>query len=299
MTGPRGGRPLGHPRSIGVLPALGLFSLNFGAAATPDAARRIATLAEELGYESLWVGDHVVLPTPRVPPSPLDPEHPILDPLVALTFLAAHTSRLRLATGIVILPQRNPLVLAKQLASLDVVSGGRLIFGMGAGYLEPEMRAIGVPMAGRGTRAVEYLEAMRSLWEDPAPAFHGTHVDFSGVDAHPRPLQRPLPVVMGGHSTAAHRRAVSHADGWYGWYLDVARTESQLAALAREAAAADRDPAELEITISPRERLDEDVVRAYEELGVARLVVIPPFDLSLPELEEFVRANAPERVGAA
>src|SRR5581483_8401456 len=108
---------------------LGLFSLNTGVCATPEGMARIGRAAEDAGFESLWVGEHVVLPDPRVPPSPMNPEDPMLDPVVSLTFLAAHTRRVRLGTGIIILPQRNPLVLAKELASLDVLSGGRLIFG--------------------------------------------------------------------------------------------------------------------------------------------------------------------------
>ena len=156
-----------------------------------EALGRLGPLAEELGYDSLWMGEHVVVPDPHVPPSPMQPLDPILDPLVALGFVAARTERIRLATGIIILPQRNPLVLAKQLASLDSVSGGRLVFGMGVGYLEPEMTAIGVPMERRGTRAVEYLEAMRALWEQEQPSFEGEFVRFSGVNAHPRPVQSP------------------------------------------------------------------------------------------------------------
>ena len=139
------------------MPTLGLFAHQHGCCATAEGARRLGTLAEELGYDSLWMGEHVVAPSPRIPPSPQEPDSPILDPLVALAFMAAVTERLRLATGIIILPQRNPVVLAKQLASLDVVSGGRVVFGMGVGYLEPEMRAVGVPMEGRGARSDEYV----------------------------------------------------------------------------------------------------------------------------------------------
>ena len=160
---------------------LGLFGTNMGTAATAEGARRLGTLAEELGYDSLWMGEHVVAPSPRVPPSPQEPDYPVLDPLVALGFMAAVTERVRLATGIIILPQRNPVVLAKQLASLDVVSRGRVMFGMGVGYLEPEMRAIGVPMEGRGARADEYVAAMRALWDDEKPAFTGEHVSFEGL----------------------------------------------------------------------------------------------------------------------
>src|SRR6266540_1260155 len=158
-------------------PSLGLFAVNQTASA--ETVGRLGRLAEDLGYDSLWVGEHVVVPDPRVPPSPMEPDEPILDGLVALAYLAARTERIRLATGIVILPQRNPLVLAKQLASLDVLSGGRLIFGLGVGYLEPEMRALGVPMDGRGARSDEYLAAMRSLWDGAAPAFRGRYVEFS------------------------------------------------------------------------------------------------------------------------
>ncbi len=138
---------------MGSRPSVGLFGLNHNAG--PEALARFAPLAEELGYDSLWMGEHVVVPDPRRPPSPMEPDEPIHDPLVALAFAAAHTRRIRIATGIVILPQRNPVVLAKQLASLDAVSGGRLIFGMGVGYLEPEMTAVGVPMERRGARADE------------------------------------------------------------------------------------------------------------------------------------------------
>ena len=155
-------------------PSLGLFALNQHAGG--EVLERVGPLAEELGYDSVWTGEHVVVPDPRVPPSPMEPLDPILDPVVALAFLAARTSRIRLATGIIVLPQRNPLVLAKQLASLDAVSGGRLVFGMGVGYLEPEMTAIGVAMERRGARAVEYLAAMRALWEQDQPAFDGEFV---------------------------------------------------------------------------------------------------------------------------
>jgi probable F420-dependent oxidoreductase len=280
------------------MPTLGLFGTNMGACATAEGANRIGVLAEELGYDSLWMGEHVVAPSPRVAPSPMEPDDPILDPLVALGFMAGVTQRVRLATGIVILPQRNPVVLAKQLATLDVVSEGRLLFGMGVGYLEPEMRAVGVPMEDRGARADEYLQAMRALWEEDAPAFSGRYAEFEGVDAHPRPLQRPLPVVVGGHSAAAHRRAVVHGEGWYGYLLDREATARQIESLRNAAAVAGLDLADYTITVSPAERLEPDSVRAFGELGVDRLVLVPRPNLSLADLEKYVRARAPERVGA-
>ena len=127
---------------------------------------------------------------------------------IGLTFAAAATRTIRLATGIVILPQRNPVVLAKQIASLDVLSGGRFTFGVGVGYLEPEFRAIGANFEERGTVTDEFLDAMARLWYDEQPEHHGRFADFAGVDAHPRPVQSPIPIVIGGHTPVAYRRAV-------------------------------------------------------------------------------------------
>ena len=121
----------------------------------------------------------------------------MLEPLLALTWAAAHTVTIRLATGIVIVPQRNPAILAKQVATLDVLSGGRVIFGIGAGYLEPEFRAVGANFAERGAVTDEYLDAMRALWYDEHPAYHGRFADLAGIDAHPRPLQQPIPLIAG------------------------------------------------------------------------------------------------------
>jgi probable F420-dependent oxidoreductase len=277
-------------------PTIGLFAINSHACADPEAAARIAARAERLGYDSLWAGEHVVVPSPRVEPSPMEPDEPILDPLVALSHVAAHTERIKLGTGVIILPQRNPLVLAKQVASLDILSGGRLILGIGVAYLEPEMRAIGVPMEGRGARADEYLAAMRALWEEEAPSYHGQHVSFEGVDAHPRPVQRPLPVVVGAHTRAAHRRAARTADGWYGFIVGL-RAMAEQRELMRAAIEDTGRERPLHVSVTPARRLDEENVRAYSELGVDRLIVAPPPGLSLGELVEFVEANAPEPVG--
>jgi probable F420-dependent oxidoreductase len=277
-------------------PTIGLFAVNTHVCARPEAAVQVAALAERLGYDSLWAGEHVVAPSPRVPPSPMEPDEPMLDPLVALAHLAAHTERIRLGTGVIVLPQRNPVVLAKQVASLDVLCGGRLILGIGVAYLEPEMRAIGVPMEGRGARADEYLSAMRALWEQEAPAFEGRHVRFEGVDAYPRPVQRPLPVVVGGHTRAAHRRAARAADGWYGFLVGL-RAMAEQRELMRAAIEETGRERPLHVSVTPSRRLDRETVSAYAELGVERLIVAPPVGLSLEDLVEFVEANAPERVG--
>lgn len=279
-------------------PTIGLFAINSHACAEPEAAARIARLAESLGYDSLWAGEHVVVPSPRVDPSPMEPDEPILDPLVALAHLAGHTERILLGTGVILLPQRNPVVLAKQVASLDALSGGRLILGIGVAYLEPEMTAIGVPMEARGARSDEYLAAMRSLWEDDAPAYDGRYTSFAGVDAYPRPVQRPLPILVGGHTDAAFRRAARHADGWYGFLVGLRAMAQHREALDAATELAGRDR-RLHVSVSPSRSLDPDTVAAYADLGVDRLIVIPSPGLSLHEVAEFVEANAPERVGAA
>jgi probable F420-dependent oxidoreductase len=257
---------------------LGLFSINMGASSGADTLARAARAAEAAGFESVWAGEHVVLPDPQVPPSPMAPQDPALDPLLALAWAAAHTSTLRLATGIVILPQRNPVVLAKQVASLDVLSGGRLTLGVGVGYLEPEFRAVGADFEHRGAITDEYLEAMHHLWYDPHPEFHGRFADFAGVDAHPRPVQQPIPIVIGGHTKHAYRRAVARGQGWYGFSVTpetLARSLDQLRAAGSEMTR----PAELgrlEITVTPRGRLTAETATAFAELGVHRLVPFPP-----------------------
>lgn len=280
--------------SVGAVttPTIGLFLHNAAVQSDPAVATRVAVRAEELGYDSLWAAEHVVVPRPRVAPSPMEPDEPILDPIVLLAHLAARTSRVLLGTGVIVLPQRNPLVLAKQLASLDVLSGGRLVVGIGAGYLEPELTAIGVPMAERGARTDEYLAAMRALWTSDAPAFSGRHARFSGVDAHPRPVQRPLPVVVGGRSAAAHRRAARDADGWYGFLHSPESAAGHVAALRRAAAAAGRDRPP-HISVTPERDLDPEVVRAYAEAGVDRLIIAPDVTADEPTLLRFLTRNAP------
>jgi probable F420-dependent oxidoreductase len=190
----------------------GLHSVNLHTCGYPAAAR-IGRAAEAAGFESLWVADHVVLPDPPVPGRPMAPHMRLPDPVVALTFLAAHTQRIKLATGVIILPQRQAVVLAKQLASLDVLSNRRLIFGLGVGWCEPEMRSTGAPFAERGKVADDYLAAMRAMWTQTKPSYKGVYVAFDGVQAMPRPVQTPVPIVVGGRTppriAAPSRRATA------------------------------------------------------------------------------------------
>lgn len=280
----------------------GLHSVNLHSCGYPEAAARFGRAAEAAGFESLWVADHVVLPDPPVPGRPMAPDMRLLDPVVALTYLAAHTSRIRLGTGVIILPQRQALVLAKQLASLDVLSGGRLIFGVGVGYLEPEFRALGIPFEHRGPVTDEYLAALRVIWSEARPSYRGRFVSFDGVQAHPHPAQRPgPPIVVGGHTVAAFRRAVEQGHGWYGFALDEGGAQRCLEGL-RQAAARHERPAALgplEISVTPRptrggEAMDRASAERFAALGVHRLILMPPRSLDAAGLERFAEKAARE-----
>jgi probable F420-dependent oxidoreductase len=225
---------------------------------------------------------------------------PFLDSIAALGFLAAHTRTLKLATGVLLLPQHNPLLLAKQLASVDVLSGGRLIVGIGVGGVEQEAQAMGSPMRERGSRANEYLDAMIALWTMPHPNYSGRHVSFEGINAYPRPVQKAYPpIVIGGRSEGAMRRTVRYAAGWYGYAMTVEQTREQLALLASTRQRVERpsDLGEIEITIHPREPITPETISAYAELGVARLVLTPARDAGLDQAESVVRQFAPAQLG--
>lgn len=243
----------------------------------PEQLAATARQAEDAGFESVWAGEHVVLPDPQVPPSPMAPQDPALDPLLALAWAAAHTSAIRLATGIIILPQRNPVVLAKQVASLDVLSGGRVTLGIGVGYLEPEFRAIGANFEERGAVTDDYVAAMEHLWYDDHPEHHGRFVEFAGIDAHPRPVQRPIPIVVGGHSPPAYRRAIQRGHGWYGFAMTPEQAGASIAGLRQAAEQVERPDrlGRLEISVTPRGRFTAESASAFAELGVDRVVVMP------------------------
>ena len=269
----------------------GLHSVNLHSCSYPDAAARFARAAEAAGFESLWVADHVVLPDPPVPGRPMAPDMRLLDPIVALTFLAAHTSRVLLATGVIILPQRQAVVLAKQLASLDVLSNGRLVFGLGVGWCEPEMRAVGAPFAERGRVADDYLTAMRAVWTERRPSHRGPYVAFDGVQAMPRPVQQPIPIVVGGRTPPAYRRAVMQGHGWYGFGLDVEATHQCVSALRETGRKSARPPelGTLTISVTPPgyDVPARATVDAYAAAGVDRLILRPRPELDAPALERF------------
>ncbi|MCP4226379.1 MAG: LLM class F420-dependent oxidoreductase, partial [Actinomycetia bacterium] len=190
----------------------------------PTSALEIARVAEAVGFESVWGGEHVVMPTTiesRYPYTadgkvPATPETPIPDPLIWLSYVAAVAPTLRLGTCILILPQRNPLVLAKELATLDHLSGGRVELGIGVGWLKEEFDALGVSWEQRGKRNDEYVEVLRTVWSGSHVEFHGEFVDFEPLTSTPPPAQgRDIPILVGGDTKVAMRRAARLADGYF------------------------------------------------------------------------------------
>lgn len=266
-----------------------------GPAGEPATMARIAVEAEAAGYESVWTGEHIVLPDPQAPPSPAPPETSMVDTAASLSYLAGVTSTIKLGSGIIILPQRQPAVLAKSLASVDYLSGGRLLFGLGVGYLEPEMTACSTPMDRRGDRSDEYLAAMRQLWTEDATSFDGEFVTFSSVSANPKPPQGSIHTVVGGHSKRASRRAVGLAHGWYGFMRDPETAAADIAQLEEAANQIDRpaDLGRLEISITPQKRLAPGDLEAYAELGVDRLILQPGWHRGLDDILAYVEEFAP------
>ncbi len=276
---------------------LALFGANFGACADPALQVRVARAAEAVGFESMWTGEHVAMPI-HDNPVPTPPETPLLDSLVALTHIAAHTQRLRLGTGILVLPHHNPLLVAKALTSLDVVSGGRLIAGFAAGYVEAEFAALGVDFHHRGAITDEYLRAIRTLWTDELPRFAGRFAAFDGIRFEPKPVQRPHPpIIVGGHAAPALRRAAREGDGWYGFGLTVEAATPLIAELRRLRADLGRAGRPFEISLTTFEPLDEALVVRAAAAGIDRLIVYPI--VPAEQLEATVRVIGETLAGAA
>ena len=208
---------------------LGVHLPQYGRAAQPETIRRAAVQAEELGFADVWVSDHLAVPAGAAYPPAF-----LYEPVVTLTWAAAATTRVGLGTSILVLPYRHPLHLAKELASLDLLSGGRLVVGAAAGWLEGEFDALGVPYAERGARTDEALDALRACWEGDDPVtFHGPTVRLDAMKVQPRP-GRHIPVWVGGTSPAALRRAAARGDGWHGLFMGADELAPVLAALRRD-----------------------------------------------------------------
>ncbi len=262
---------------------VGIVPVNAGAFLGQGELVRLAALAEQLGYESMWTFEHVIVPDrydSKYPYSPtgklaMDGDAHFVDPLIALSFVAAATEKIRLGTGINILTQVNPLYLAKQVSSIDHLSGGRMMLGIGVGWLREEFEALGVPFERRGPRADEYIDAMRLLWSGEMVDHDGEFLNWHDFKMLPRPVQEPgVPIVVGGTTDAAIRRVVARGDGWYVIHKDLEQFEDHMTRLRRECAAQGRDPAELEVTAywnHNREGLEG--LDVYRRHGVSRVLV--------------------------
>jgi probable F420-dependent oxidoreductase len=252
-------------------------------AATPAVLGDLAARAEELGYVALYDGEHVVLfdaPVDDYPGSDdgqafFPAESPLPDPLTLHAFLAGRTERIRLATGVVIVPQRNPVYTAKHVATLDWASGGRLDLGIGVGWSTEEYAACAVPFARRFARGLEYVEVMRALWRDPLSSFSGEFYELPACRQYPKPVQQPFPLWFGGWSTPALSCAVAVADGWYGFDLyphEIAQIAGRIRALMVERG---RDPEGFRIATGGYSRMPRDAaaMAEYAAVGVERYAV--------------------------
>jgi probable F420-dependent oxidoreductase len=238
---------------------------------------------ERLGFESLWVPEHPVLPVnPKTPfpaggPIP-EPYAHMSDQFVCLSMAAANTTKLKLATGITLTPEHNPIVHAKQVATLDYFSGGRMIYGIGAGWLREESELLGVDFPRRWTQTAEYVAAMRALWSQPEAAFEGKYVKFPPVRSYPKPIQQPgPPVLLGSRDKNALKRVAKWGDGWCPNRIDPAYMQEQLPKLKEECSAVGRDYNRLDITVmgavSGNRQQVQDELHRFEELGIGRFVV--------------------------
>jgi probable F420-dependent oxidoreductase len=265
----------------------GIMFASTGPFATAEGAAAIATEAERCGLESVWSVEHAVIPDgyqSQYPYSdsgkiPGSQDADIPDPLIWLAYAAALTTEVRLATGILIVPQRNPVVLAKECATLDKLSNGRFDLGIGVGWLEEEFDVLGVPFAQRGKRTDDYVAAMRALWTQDVAAHHGEFASFDKAIMRPQPVQEGgVPIVVGGHSKAAARRAGRLGDGFFPISAGEEELVDLLELMRRTAAEHGRDGDAITVTVgawSPR-RDSIDRVKEFEDLGVDRLIVAPP-----------------------
>ncbi len=259
-----------------------------------ESAGILAQTCEELDFDSVWTVEHVVLPKDFKSPYPYTASGKmpggdkaiIPDPIIWLAYLASLTTKLKLATGIVILPQRNPLMFAKEIATLDLMSKGRVILGVGIGWLKEEFEALDVEFSTRAMRTEETIGALRALWTQEIANYHGELINFDNMRSNPKPYQKNgVPIIIGGHSLSAAKRAGKIGDGFFPAIQDPETLYELVKVMKQSAEEAGRDPSEIEITFPAS--FDEKVLERYVELGVSR-VVVPPVGTGKEELAEFL-----------
>ncbi len=281
---------------------IGLFAPLGNGNATAGVLRTLGREAEARGFESIWVAEHVVLfeEYESVYPYAADGKFPggaetgLLEPLTALTYLAAVTDTIRLGTGICLVPQRNPVYTAKQVVDLDVLSGGRVDFGVGVGWLAEEFEAVAAPFERRGARCDEYLQVMRTLWTEDVSEHHGEMYDLPACKMYPKPVQQPHPPIhVGGESAAAMRRVATQGQGWYSFNRTPEQLDEPLARLDAVLADHGRSRSDVQLTVCPYFNSTTPAdVEAYRERGVDRLVVLClafDEDMVVSSLDELAR----------
>ena len=268
---------------------LGLHALGIGAGAQRAVIDTVAAAAETAGFDTLWAGEHVVMVDQSSSRYPYSADGQIavsstadwLDPMLCLSFAAAATATIGVATGVLLLPEHNPVVVAKQAATLDQLSDGRLTLGVGIGWSRDEFDALGVPFARRGSRTREYVAAMRAIWRADVASFQGEFVRFDRIRVNPKPFRDGrIPVVLGGNSDAALRRVAAWGDGWYGFYLpDIATVNGRVSFLRDRCRQVGRDPAELSLAVAMPSLRPSDM-GPLGDLGIDELVIVeaPPSD---------------------
>ncbi|MTD16227.1 TIGR03619 family F420-dependent LLM class oxidoreductase [Nakamurella sp. YIM 132087] len=280
---------------------IGLHALGIGNGARREVIDAVARGAEARGFSTLWAGEHVVMVDDGASRYPYTDDGRIavpaeadwLDPMIALSFAGAATSTIRLATGVLLLPEHSPVVVAKQAASLDRLSGGRLSLGVGAGWSREEFEALGVPFRRRGARLEAYVDAMRTLWRDDVAGFHSEFVDFSGIRVNPKPVFGDrLPVVIGGNSDTALDRVARIGDGWYGFNLeDVGHVAERVSFLRERCERAGREVARLRLSVALRSPAPADLPR-LSALGIDELVIVDGPPESLADVDSWLDALA-------
>jgi probable F420-dependent oxidoreductase len=263
----------------------GIMFANTGHGSSPEGATAVAEAAEAGGFEAIWTVEHVVVPSGYESKYPYDPsgkmaggaeEFDLPDPLVWLAYVAARTTSIKLGTGILILPQRNPVITAKAVATLDHLSGGRVVLGVGAGWLAEEFAALNVPFDDRGKRLDEYIAVMRSLWTGDKASFDGDYFHFADCISRPRPVNGTVRIVIGGHTAAAARRAGRLGDAFFPMSASLDKLGDIISTMRAAASEAGRDPAAIEVYTGAMQRPGDDLYGAVErlvELGVTQTVM--------------------------
>ncbi len=259
---------------------IGLIPVNIGIT-DPNMLVGMAQKAEALGYESVWTFEHVIVPVEYQSKYPYNksgnmgapPETPFIDPLIALTAIATSTQKIRLGTGVNILSQTNPLLFAKQAASLDVLSNGRLMLGLGIGWLQEEFVAMGVPFTKRGARFDDYVQAMRKVWSGDVVEHQSEFLNWSNFKSHPTPVQSPLPIIMGGNKGKIFERIARYGEGWFVPGTDIEEIKNLLGKLRQACDVAGRDFSEVEITVMWPGQGGAEALAALTAIGAHRAVI--------------------------